>query len=105
VCGTLIGAATAINIQKLKDQNNPAIARYVNIGRLFTGNTACPPDEYLTQFIQTLNHWIECLKLPRLSNYGVQLSDIDRIVKITGNKNNPVKLDANDIKQILLERL
>lgn len=105
VCGTLIGAATAMNIRKLRESNGPALAKYLEIASIFTNDNSRRPEEILAQFINTLNLWIERLKLPRLGTFGIQLSDTDKIVDKTGIKNNPVKLDRGEIKQILLERL
>lgn len=105
VCGTLVGAATAMNIRKLKESNGPALAKYLEIANIFTKDNSSQPEENLAHFINILNQWIESLKLPRLGTFGIQLSDIDKIVDKTGIKNNPVKLDRSEIKQILLERL
>jgi hypothetical protein len=35
----------------------------------------------------------------------VKQSDVDKIVNETGNKYNPVKLEKEDIKKIIIERI
>ncbi|QYJ85921.1 iron-containing alcohol dehydrogenase [Shewanella mesophila] len=43
--------------------------------------------------------------LGKLSDYGLRKSDIDAVVAHADNKNSPVSLDENEMKQLLLELL
>ena len=49
--------------------------------------------------------WTEFLKIPRLSQFGVTRDDINEIVSATGQKNNPVALKKEELKNILKDRL
>jgi hypothetical protein len=43
--------------------------------------------------------------LPGFKRYGIEEKDLELICKNTDIKNNPVKLDAEDLAKILLKRL
>jgi alcohol dehydrogenase class IV len=55
--------------------------------------------------METIDEWTETLEIPLLSEYGVRDSDLERIVQGAGNKNNPVRLNEEEIKDLLLMRL
>jgi len=84
VCGTLLGAATAVNIDvmRARDPDNPALNRYAHINRLLKGEHSAPKDRNgeLDELVETLNGWVERLNMPRLSEYGVTEGDFGRIV-------------------------
>ncbi len=48
---------------------------------------------------------IDDLKMPRLGKYGLKVVDIAAVCRETGIKNNPVKLDRDDLEKILESRL
>lgn len=98
ICGTLVGAATEATIRKL-DARHPAWGKYAKVGALLTGVEA--PESLVEQ----LNRWIDTLGVPRLGEYGVTVADVDRIAGATGNKNNPVPLTAEEIRQVVLARI
>jgi alcohol dehydrogenase class IV len=110
VCGTLLGAETRINIAKLRRQEGEdsiALRKYAKIGALIStrdsgeGNVDLGCD----LLVETIDEWTETLRIPRLGEYGIRTSDLDRIVADTGNKNNPVALTAEEIKDLLRMRL
>jgi alcohol dehydrogenase class IV len=109
VCGTLIGAATRINISYLKSQNPASIflEKYARAGAMVSKRKYHQKDMdiHLDELVACIDQWIEALGIPCLGDYGVGRKDIDRIVDNTGNKNNPVKLPKNLIKEILMERI
>jgi alcohol dehydrogenase class IV len=110
VCGTLVGAETRVNIQKLRDQEDEdrlALRKYAKIGALISGREFSEDsvDFYCDLLVETIDAWTEGLKIPRLSMYGVLSSDLSRIAEAAGNKNNPVRLSKEDIKDLLLMRL
>jgi alcohol dehydrogenase class IV len=55
--------------------------------------------------VETIDEWIEILEIPRLSEYGIRASDLDRIARSAGNKNNPVELVESEIIDLLSMRL
>ena len=117
ICGTLIGPATKANIEKLKNySNNNTLEKYANVGALLSikdRNQLQMPfirynkdvDYYCNLLVKKIDEWTEKLKIPYLSDYGIKLSDIDKIICQTGNKNNPIKLGIDEIKKILLRRI
>ena len=60
---------------------------------------------FIDAFIDKIYEWTELLKIPRLGEFGMTEDDIDGISKSADNKNNPVKIDPDGIREILLERL
>jgi len=107
VCGTLMGASTRINIEKLI-QTNPehiALKKYARVGRLFTPHKDRDDIYYARNLAQTIEKWISDLNIPRLGEFGMKEQDFDRIISGTGNKNNPAKLGKEEMRQILTERV
>jgi len=110
VCGTLVGAETRVNIEKLRgleQGNRVALRKYAEIGALLSGKAFRQEEIHLCcdLLIERIDGWIETLAIPRLSRYGIRASDLDRIARSAGNKNNPVALSAEEIKDLLLMRL
>ena len=111
ICGTLLAEATKINIEKLKNQgliSKLGLRKHAEIGALLMDNYSVQDNEtlkYCSYLIDTLESWTTDLNIKSLSEYGVRKEDIDKILDKTGLKNNPVKLDRDDIKRILLNRI
>lgn len=108
VCGTLVGVATRRNIERLRDAGGEiALRKYAHIGALLANREYREGDVDLNCrfLVERIEQWINDLKIPRLAAYGITKSDLERIVEKTGKKNNPVDLDRDDIKNILLERI
>jgi alcohol dehydrogenase class IV len=107
VCGTLVGAATKMTIERLKDKEETGISaleKYAQIGKLFSDNIKEDLDHYCEILVDKIEEWTQLLNIPKLNKYGLRESDLEKIVHVTGNKNNPVQLDHEDIKQIILWR-
>jgi alcohol dehydrogenase len=117
VCGTLVASATESNIAALRlaaagpggtrprGANPVALAKFAKVGILFGGSPA-ESEAYNCDFlVETLQAWTETLRLPRLGAYGVTASDLQRIVEKTGNRQNPVQLDADELAGLLSRRL
>jgi len=99
-CGTLLAAATHVNIEALRarDPQGAALAKYDEVRRLL-GAADLPA---------MLAGWIERLGLPRLSHWRVAATDFPRIVanaRGSSMKTNPVELTDAEIGRILEERL
>jgi alcohol dehydrogenase len=108
VCGTLIGIATQINIERLmvdKKENHSQLKKYADIGRLLSNDGCETTEKCCTALVRKIEEWTEKLKLPRLANYGITPASVEKIVADTSNKNNPVKLNKNDIRKIILNRI
>lgn len=105
VCAILMAPANEINIRELRKtgSNLAALAKYATLGRIFNPDNS-KSDEYSADyFIQVLYEMTDELKLPGFEKYGLKIIDIERIVKMTENKNNPVKLNPENLKEIILK--
>lgn len=111
VCGTLVGAETRVNIERLRRQEEGvgriALGKYARIGALLYEREYRDEDVEICcdLLLETLDRWIEILGIPRLGKYGVRSSDLGRVVEAADNKNNPVRLDEDDIMRLMLMRL
>jgi alcohol dehydrogenase len=110
VCGTLVSAATRLNIEVMqeRDPGNPALAKYAEVGRLLSGGQGATTAEDRRNLVLMLQAWTERLSLPPLSALGVTASDVARIVansRGSSMKTNPVVLTDEEIGQAVTARL
>ncbi|MFX1365518.1 MAG: iron-containing alcohol dehydrogenase [Promethearchaeota archaeon] len=111
VCGTLLADATKINIkvlQKQESEGKESLKKHAQIGALLEGKYQIEEgmiDQYCLRLIEKLEEWISKLKINRLGKYGIKNKDVEKIIEKTGLKNNPVYLNKEDIKSIILNRL
>lgn len=110
VCGTLVAEATAMNIRALqaRAEGSEALLKYAQAGRMLARDVHLPDDQALSRLVDILGNWTEQMRLPRLSEFGVALSDIPKIVshsRGSSMKTNPVLLTNEEIGKILSSRL
>ncbi len=108
VCGTLIGELIKINIKTLEkdlDKNKIFLEKYAKLGKLFSEKENLERDAACKELIHEVTELIEFMNIPKLSEYGIKESDLDKIVELTENKYNPVKLDKKKLKEMLINRL
>lgn len=108
VCGTLIGELIRINIKNLSsDPNKDGIylEKYANVGRIFSGKNNLERKAACEALVDEVNRLIEVMEIPRLGDYGIKEEDLDKIIEKTGNKNNPVELKKEELREMLLNRL
>ncbi len=110
VCGTLVAEAVRVNLEAIRarDPGNPARAKYAHIGRMLSGRTELSGDEAADQLVELLASWVERLKMPRLSDYGVTRADVPRIIaNISGGSmsGNPIVLAEEEIRRLIESRL
>jgi alcohol dehydrogenase len=99
-CGTLLAAATRVNIAALRMRapQSEALAKYDEVRRLLGA----------ADLVAMLEGWQERLALPRLSKWRVTTADFPKIVanaRGSSMKTNPVELGDAEIERILAERL
>ena len=111
ICGTLLSEATKMNIKMLQEKGSSGkggLKKYAEIGALISENE-CVEDgqinEYCSILIETLDKWTYQLNIDRLGKHGITSEDVEKIVEKTGLKNNPVILNVENIKTILLNRI
>ena len=110
VCGTLLAAATRVNIDVMQERepDNPALAKYAQVGRLFRGRSHVDEVGARVFLVHTLNEWTRRLALPPLSALGVEAGDLPRIVancRGSSMKTNPVVLSDEEVTRLLRMRL
>ncbi len=109
-CGTLVAAATRINIETLqsREPGHPALGKYAQIGRLLSKQGHLDSTAAHAALIGILEGWTKALSLPSLAHYGVTPSDIPRIVANSRGSSmltNPIRLEDEDIAAILSVRI
>ncbi|HUW29060.1 MAG TPA: iron-containing alcohol dehydrogenase [Sulfuriferula sp.] len=109
-CGTLVAAATQINLQALKQRapDSSALPKYAQLGRLLHGDKTLNNLAAHAVLIDTLDRWTAEMQLPRLGRYGVSAGDLPRIVancRGSSMQTNPVLLTDAEIEAILRMRL
>ena len=110
VCGTLVSAATEVNIKAIQEREpaNPALAKYAQVGRLLTGWNEMDDAEARSALTALLAEWSERLQLPRLNGYGISVADFPLIVansRGSSMQTNPIVLADAEIEAILMQRL
>ena len=105
-----MAAATDANIRALveREPRSPVLEKYAHVGRILTGQLQLPSDEARKLLIQTLSDWTQRLGLPRLRAYGIQESDIPKVVancRGSSMKTNPVALTDAEVQEVMRLRL
>jgi alcohol dehydrogenase len=110
VCGTLLAAATEINIQALRQRqpHSAALVKYAELGRRLGGQEAASPQVACDGLVTLLRDWTARLALPPLRAFGVTADDFPRLIAhCRGNsmKTNPVPLMDAEVQVILEQSL
>ncbi len=110
VCGTLVAEATAVNIDVMlqREKNNPALDKYARLGEVLNARRFEDKREARQALCNVLRAWTGQLQLPRLSRFGVDEAGLDHVVnhsRGSSMKTNPIVLEDDEIKQVLLSRL
>jgi alcohol dehydrogenase len=105
-CGMLVTAATRLNIDLMEanEPDNPALAKYTIVGKLFRGRSHIDPVGARVFLVHTLTTWAHQLQLPRLADFGVTEADIPKIVansRGSSMKTNPIVLTDTDIAHLV----
>ena len=112
VCGTLVGAATGVNVAALRARapDSPALAKYVRAWTILAGPAGAspPPADAPERLAGLLEDWTLRLDLERLRARGVREDDLPALVAASRGssmKTNPVVLEDGEVAEILLRRL
>jgi alcohol dehydrogenase class IV len=106
ICGTLLSEATSMNIRKLNelDPSSIALKKYSRAGFLLSRKKENAGDgsERLSELLDT---YTRQLAIPKLSHYGIGKDDLEKILRDSDNKNNPVVLTSEEMGRIITERI
>ena len=111
VCGTLIAESTRVNIkilEKLGNEGNNSLKKYGLVGALIKGDTNYENIDVplcSSILVDTLESWTKQLNIDRLGKFGVTTSDVDKVIEKTSMKNNPVQLNHENLREILINRI
>lgn len=110
VCGTLVGAATRVNLQALKarEPESPALTRYAVAGRVLSGQMHLDVEAAHQALLDCLDAWTEALHLPTLDQWGLTAEDVTQVVahsRGSSMQTNPIVLEDAEIAAILQARL
>jgi len=105
-CGTLVCAATRINIDAMlaREPENPALEKYTKVAELLCQQTFSTPEQAWEELLRLLDDWTQQLQLPLLDDYGITPADFDHIVahaRGSSMKTNPIVLGDEEIVAIL----
>ncbi|NMC13080.1 MAG: iron-containing alcohol dehydrogenase [Chloroflexi bacterium] len=106
-CACLLPHVFEINIKALLDQNNSleSLNRYLEISKILTGNNNASVDDGI-KWIKDLN---QKMRIPQLSKFGVREDDfpeiIEKSIKASSMKGNPVQLSSTDLFFVLKNAL
>ncbi|MHB8534631.1 MAG: iron-containing alcohol dehydrogenase [Sulfuricaulis sp.] len=110
VCGTLLAAATAINIRALEERDplSPALEKYAAMGRLLSETPARDDQVARSGLLRVLDEWTTRLGIPTLGTYGIDESGVGNIVagsRGSSMKTNPIVLTDDEVADIVRARL
>ena len=106
-CGRLMGPATRKNIEQLANKNikSEAFKKYARTGKMMVHGCEKNDERYAFELAGLIDDWTTKLEIPGLDSFGIKEADFDKIIRSTGQKNNPVHLDNNDLYEILKQSL
>ncbi|HEY3404496.1 MAG TPA: iron-containing alcohol dehydrogenase, partial [Ohtaekwangia sp.] len=95
ICSTLMAPANEVTIRNLRSMraDNAALHKYARVGKLFSRGNNKSDDYYIDSLIALIKKWTAEMNIPKLSQFGVNSSHIEKIVHVTDSKNNPVALN------------
>jgi alcohol dehydrogenase class IV len=77
------------------------LIKYGELGKFFSDENNKKTDYYVDLFISKLIEWSNMMNIPTLDKFGIKPTDFKKIVDFTENKNNPVKLEKDELLAIL----
>jgi len=110
VCGVLVAEATKVNIEAMAEREieNPALAKYAMLGRLFSGDNDLSDSEACQTLVSHLFELTEIMELPYLKEYGIRIEHLDHIVAHSRGSSmltNPITLTDDEIRNIVFSRI
>ena len=110
VCGTLVAACTAVNLEALQARapDSPALEKYAEAARILCNRDFDTRESAWQALVERLGAWTERLALPRLGEYGLGGAGLDRVVahsRGSSMQTNPVVLTDAEIRACLEQRV
>lgn len=107
VCGALVAPCLRRTIHALSrtEAGLPHLVKYARAGETLCGKRRGTARETCDILIEKVGEYVRVLKIPKLGKFGVTASSVDAIVDRTDNKNNPAKLEKDELRKILMESI
>lgn len=107
ICGTLMAVTNEVTVRKLRESApySPALKKYALLGEIFLDEKNGTEECLINGFIDYLKRLTDELHLPLLKETGINENNLKEIALITECKNNPVKLDSEELLEILERRI
>ena len=106
-CANLLPFAVKATVDNLAardtEESRASIKKFSRIGKLF-GASYKDPRDCCRHLVDCLYRWLDELDLPRLGRYGLADVHVDLLVPAASNKNNPLPLSADQIRQMIQDR-
>jgi alcohol dehydrogenase class IV len=101
-----MSVSNELTVRKLrqKSDNQLALKKYAFLGKLFLNEKGKSDYHYIDGFVNYLHNLTNTLKLPGLKEPGIKEGDLMEIALNTECKNNPVKLETDDLMEMLTRR-
>ena len=109
VCGTLVAAATRVNIDAMlsREAENPALDKYAKVSELLCRRQFATEEQAWEELTRLLDDWTQRLQLPTLDHYGITAAGFAHIVahsRGSSMKTNPIVLTDEEITAVLRQR-
>ena len=107
ICARLLPFVMEVNVRALeaRQPGHPAIQRYQKIAKILTGDASAT----IHDGIQWVSQIVSDLQIPPLSQYGMSESQfseaVDKTLKSSSFKGNPILLNATELTEILEQAL
>ena len=100
ICSRLMRAPNEVTVEKLRKESPSHIAlhKYCETGKLFSTTKNQNNDYYIDFLLELIGKFAHSFPLPPLE---IRPADIEKIVAGADSKNNPVKLDRDNLLRVL----
>lgn len=115
VCANIMGPAMRMTVEALREKAEGGdgrvvgvLRKFAHVGAIFDGREHVEDADiyrYTDLLIERIYEWTELLEIPCFGEFGMTENDIEAIVSMADNKNNPVTISKENVGQILRERL
>lgn len=108
ICGIILPETVRMSINELmadKRNNEYHLRKYARLGEVLTGSCCDNIEKACNELVEFLKNLKTALGLPGLGEFGVTEKDAGTIALKTSNKNNPVRLSTEALKQIVINSL
>lgn len=102
ICAVLAYPVIRFNVEYLlKNGDGTALDKYDRVGMIIAGE-GCGGGNGALMLVEQVRGWNEKFFPDKLKRYSIKNEDVNFIVKTTDLKNNPVKIDSDGIREILM---